>query len=419
MNYKNRLLEKKLTKLGQNFPVVVLTGARQVGKTTLLKHLLEQQGKYDMYTFDPVIDIGNARQDPELFLQQISFPVLLDEVQYAPEILAVIKRLVDINNSPGQYWLTGSQNFSMLRNVSETLAGRAAVLSLLPMSLGEAYDSPSKWITDFIFATKDFLSSTGARIFENKTVSLFSILWQGLYPGFLEKDPEVLHTGFDSYVRTYLERDVRLLNEIGALHEFFRFLQLTANLTAQEINYAQLGREIGVTPQTARRWLNILVASYQWVEIPAFSGNTIKRLSGKSKGYFMDTGMAAYLMHITSPFALSGHPRLGALFETFIVQEILKQISAMSVQPALYHWRSYGGAEVDLLLEIDDKYFPIEIKCKTRINKNDMRGINAFREAYPKLNIQPGIIIAPVDRIYALGSDCFVFPYDLKSLWEH
>ena len=161
--------------------------------------------------------------------------------------------------------------------------------------------------------------------------------------------------------------------------------QLLANLTAQEIQFAQLGREIGISPQTAQRWLNILKSTYQWIDLPAYAGNTLKRISGKNKGYFIDTGLACHLMHISSSQGLLGHPKLGALFETCVVNDLLRQLAVLNANPALYHWRSHAGAELDFLIEMDNIYYPIEIKCKTRPTKADFRGIRAFGETYPAL----------------------------------
>jgi predicted AAA+ superfamily ATPase len=408
MIYKTRLLEGKLKEVGRHFSVVVLTGARQVGKTTLLRHLLPDA---EHITFDPVIDIGNARSDPELFLSQLSPPVILDEIQYAPELLAVIKRRVDVNKKPGQYWLTGSQNLSVIKNIAESLAGRAAVLSLYPMSLGETISQPVCWIESFLQDPEFFLKNPLSRITTQR--SLFEILWRGGYPGLLELPDNLLHAGLESYLRTYIERDIRVLSDIGNLQEFTRFVQLAANLSAQEINYSQLGREIGITPQTARRWLNLLISTFQWTEIPSFFGNSIKRLSGKNKGYLIDTGILCYLVHISSPKALLGYPKLGALFETFVVQDLLKQINSLSSKPAMYHWRVHSGAEVNLILERDNYYFPIEIKCKSRPSKADAIGIKIFRETYPKLKTGPGLVIAPTESAFALGENCFAVPYDL------
>ena len=216
-----------------------------------------------------------------------------------------------------------------------------------------------------------------------------------------------------SYVRTYIERDVRSLASVQDQQQFSRLLSLCAALTAQEVNHSQLGREIGVTPQTASRWLNILKATYQWLELPPYHGNTIKRISGKPKGYLTDTGLAAFLQRISSPEALSGHPLLGPLFETHVVLDIHRKFHCLTMPPQVYHWRTLAGAEVDLLLERDGIFWPVEIKSSTRITRADARGITAFRETYPALRHGPGIIVAPVEEVFQLRDEVLVIPYDL------
>lgn len=408
MNYRKRLLENKLKRLSQHFPAIVLTGARQVGKSTLIKHLLP---KARHVTFDPVIDIDNARRDPEFFLDHQKTPVILDEIQYAPELLSVIKRRVDENKSPGQYWLTGSQNLSLLKNVSESLAGRAALLSLYPMTLAERYGHATSWITDFIKAPEDFLNHHHATIVTNETLA--SIVWKGGYPGLISLAEDLYTDALDSYLHTYVERDVRLLSEVSDLQEFSRFVQLLANLTAQEIRFSTLGRDVGISPQTAQRWLNLLISTYQWIDIPAYAGNTIKRISTKSKGYFIDTALACHLMHVSTPTALLGHPRLGFLFETYVANDIMRQLPLLQGKPAIYHWRTHAGAEVDLILELDNVYYLIEIKCKKRPTLNDMSGIKSFRETYPHLKFAPALIICAIDQITPMGNNCFAVPFNL------
>lgn len=413
MTYHKRLIEANIQELGSHFPVVVLTGARQVGKSTLLKHLLPQAHHI---TFDPVIDVGNARKNPELFLDHLQKPVILDEIQYAPELLPVIKRRIVEHSTPGQYWITGSQNLGFLKNVSEILADSAALLSLYPMTLSERYGDASTWINHFIKHPKEFLKQSISHIASDNNQTLSSFLWRGGYPGLIELNEDRQSDVLNSYLQTYFERDIRLLNDISDLQEFARFLQLSANLTAQEILFAHLGREIGISPQMAQRWLTILKNTYQWIELPAFSGNTLKRLSLRNKGYFLDTGMATHLMHISTPKALLGHPKLGPLFETYVVNDILRQLSLLSKKPTVYHWRSHGGAELDLLLEMDNMYYPIEIKCKTRPASSDIRGIQAFKETYPDLQIAPALVICAVNEVTSLGKGCYAIPFDLKAM---
>ena len=417
MNYRNRHLETKLKQYQSIFPVLLVTGARQVGKSTLLSHLFGQGMRH--ITFDPVLDLDNARQDPQFFIDQHPAPIILDEIQYVPELLSVIKRQVDRDPAPGQYFLTGSHNLALLRTVAESLAGRALVLDLRPMTLAErqGLGSPSGpiWLQRLLDAGTQTPDLSGQHRVPNdlpfKTV--FDVLWRGGQPRTLDLPNAAIADLMQSYVRTYVERDIRIQADVQDQQQFSRFLSLCAALTAQEINHSQLGREIGVTPQTAARWLTALKATFQWMEIPPYHGNTIKRISGKPKGYFADTGLAAYLQRISSPEALSGHPLLGPLFETHVTQEIHRLFPLLDLAPQVYHWRTHGGAEVDLLLERDGIFWPVEIKSKTRITTGDARGIDAFRSTYPALRHGLGIIVAPVQEYRLLRHDILVVPYDL------
>ena len=419
MDYKKRHIESKLLKYSSCFPAILLNGARQVGKSTLLSHFYDD--KMDHVVFDPVIDIGNARQDPEFFLNQQKLPIILDEIQFVPELLPVIKRVIDKNPKPGLFFLTGSQNLLILKQISESLAGRVMVLDLGTMSLAERLGhgllaETGSWVYKLFDAKTDIpdLSECSRTVGSGYYYNVFAQLWRGGFPGILQLDNDTISDYFRSYTATYVERDIRVLAEVSDQQQFSRFLSLCAALTAKEINYSQLGREIGVTPQTALRWLAILKATYQWLEVFPYHGNTIKRLSGKPKGYITDTGFASYLQHISSPEALSGHPLLGSFFETHVVLDLHCKFSFLSTAPQCYHWRSHGGAEVALLLERDGIFWPIEIKCKAKITKNDARGIKAFKETYPQLTCGPGIIIAPVLNVSKLDENTLIVPYDLQ-----
>ena len=257
--YIRRILTDKLYKLAGSFPVVVVSGARQVGKSTLLQNTLGMDA--EIVVFDPVIDIENARQDPELFLNNHPPPLILDEIQYAPELVASIKRRIDLNRSPGQYILTGSQQWGVMKSMSESLAGRAVFLDLDSFCLLEISqsDSTMPWIARWLNEPDKFLSISQSRLGHETT--LYEQLWRGFLPESQFLAIEVIPDFLNAYQRTYIERDVRLLAEVSNLQLFGRFLQLVSALTAQEINHSQLGRELGMTPQTAQRWLDILKAT--------------------------------------------------------------------------------------------------------------------------------------------------------------
>ncbi len=412
--YQPRFISQRLKRLAQSFPVVVVSGARQVGKSTLLKHVFGESA--EMVVFDPSRDIGNARLDPDLFLDNHPAPIILDEIQYVPELVAALKRRVDQNRKPGQYLLTGSQQWHVLRSLAESLAGRAVFLDLEGFCLGEMAhgDENAAWLEAWLEDPEAFCKQTRSKLALPKTP--FECLWRGTLPDATRLPLEAVPDFWSAYFRTYVERDVRLLTEVSDWHTFGRFVRLAGALTAQEINASQLGRELGITPQTARRWLDLLMATFQWYEVSAYSGNAIKRVSGKPKGYLADTGLACWAQAISGPKALGGHPLWGALFESFMVGEIRKQMSLLSPAPRLYHWRSAGGAEVDLLLERDGRFFPIEFKAKTQISRADARGIKAFRESYPDLNIAPGLVIAPCESLERISDHDFALPWNLGGL---
>lgn len=411
MKYKSRLLTHRLKRMLERFPVVVVCGARRVGKSTLLSHSLPE---WEVVVFDPVVDVGNAREDPDLFLDNHPVPVILDEIQYAPELVAAIKRRVDRSRQPGQYVLTGSQQWSVLQSAGESLAGRAVFLDLEGFSLSEIAEAltDDHWVGRYLDHPESLGNGPATRLKLPRTV--FEQLWWGSLPeaDFLER--EFIGEFYRAYLRTYIERDVRLMSDVSDWQQFGRFVRLATALTAQEVNYSQFGRDIGVTPQTARRWLATLRATFQWFETPSYHGNTVKRISGKSKGYFADTGLVCSLQMISTPQTLGGHPLVGAMFETLVVSEIRKLAGTLDTPPSLYHWRSHGGGEVDLLLERDGRMYPIEIKLTTKPSKADTRGIRALRETYPQLDIAPGAVICPCDAVRRLNDTDYCLPWDLR-----
>lgn len=407
--YHDRLLSARLLRLTENFPVVVVSGARQVGKTTLLKHLFPQ---HDYVVFDASLDLEGARRDPDFFLLNHPPPLILDEVQYAPELVSAIKRFVDRSSStPGQFVLTGSQQWQVLKTLSESLAGRAAFLDLQGFSLQELSDVHSCWLSQWLESPQQFAEWSKSAIKYSRDLTAW--LWKGFMPG-AQLLPDDLITDFWSgYHRTYIERDARLMGEIQDWQEFGRFIGLMTALTAQEINYSQLGREIGITPQTSKRWLKILEATFQWFELSAFSGNSVKRVSSRPKGHICDTGLACFHARISSPRMLPSNPLFGALFESALVQELYKQAAASGIRPAWYHWRSNGGAEVDLLLEKDDVIYPFEFKLTTRPSRRDLSGMTALKAAYPGRRVGVGAVICAVEKPFWISSDDMAIPWNL------
>jgi uncharacterized protein len=374
MRYLNRHLEYRLIRHAKAFKTVLIAGARQVGKSTLLKHVFPE---IRQIVFDPVQDLYGARSDPDQFLDTFKSPLILDEVQYAPELLPALKRRVDRSEQKGQYFLTGSQNLAILRDVSESLAGRIGILrldGLTPAEQQGVAGAPS-WLQAFITDSEYFATNLHAIQVLPTDQSLCEYLWRGELPALISLDDEDIPTYLSSYVQTYVERDVRRIAELSDLAQFGRFLRLCAALTGQEILQSQLGRELGINPKTARAWLNLLIWSYQWIELPAYSGNAIKKLSAKPKGHLQDSGLACYLNAVPGPEGLLASPAFGNIFESWGVGWIHRQIQRLALAPTLYHWRTQNGAEVDAVLDFNGKLFPIEFKAASRLSKHDASGI--------------------------------------------
>lgn len=402
--YKPRLIEERLIDLFRYYPIVAVLGARQVGKTTLVQNLFAAQ--VESFVFDPVIDIENARLDPEFFLQNHPPPVFLDEIQYAPELLGPIKRQVDRLQQKGLYILSGSQHLSVMRDISDSLAGRVGIAHLYPMTRRElAGLRKGLFLENWV---------QGKTVFDDEESGqdlLYPLVWRGGYPALVDFPASMVAGYWKSYLQTYIERDVRSVANIGSLQTFGKFIQIVAALSAQEINYGHLGRELGVDRKTAQAWLETIQSTFLWFSIPAFSRNPVKRIAGRAKGYFTDTGFICHLQRIGSPEALGGHPLWGSLFETWVVMEIIKTIQVWPMAPNLYHFRSYGGAEVDIVMEINGTLYPIEVKAKSNPTRNDGRGIGAFRECFPKEKIGPGLIICAVEKPLALSDNLIAVPW--------
>jgi len=408
--YIDRAAKQRLSVLLDTFPAVVVTGARQVGKSTLLRHNLADRA--DFVVFDPVADVENARQEPELFFDNHKTPLVLDEVQYAPELLPVLKRRIDKDRRPGHYVLTGSQQWGVLKSVAESLAGRAVFLDLEGFSLHEAsgHASDMHWLHAWLDSPEQVIEDGIER--GEPRHGLYESLWRGWLPDAHLLSRETVPDYLGAYQRTYVERDARLLANVSDWQQFGRFMRLAAALTAQPVNHSQLGRDIGITPDTASRWLSILKSTFQWFEVPAYSGNTVKRVSSKPKGYIADTGVACWSLAISTPTAVPSHPQWGAIFETAVYGEVRKALSLISPRPHVYHWHTNGGAEVDLLLERDGTFYPIEIKATGNPSGHATSGIKAFRKTYPQLRVAPGLVVCPCESFRRISEDDFLMPWD-------
>jgi len=352
---KPRTLGRVIVRAMKTFPAVVITGPRQSGKTTLLKSLCSKTHAF-VTLEDPDARL-RAKEDPVQFLARHKPPVILDEIQYTPDLLSYIKTRIDENRKPGQWLFTGSQHFGLMQGISQSLAGRAAVLSLLPFSLAErsgrgaeAMDVP-RWLRS--------LRST-APIRAGKPLS--EILLRGGYPEIASRKAVDRQLWCGSYISTYLERDIRGLSQIGDLSQFERFLRICAVRTGQILNLSDMARDIGVSVPTAKRWLSILETGYQVFLLYPYYQNLGKRLVKSPKLYFNDTALACYLLGLADRDAVLNSPSFGALFETLIVTDVLKRFVHSGAMPSMYYLRTRDGLEIDLVIEIGQKIHLFEIK---------------------------------------------------------
>jgi len=414
MNLKKRHIQERLKTLAQHFKVILVTGSRQVGKSTLLT---EEFPHIPLITFDPHQNIHGALENPDLFLKTHPAPLILDEVQYAPQLLSSIKRKVDQSPAMGQYFLTGSHHIGLMKGVVEGLTGRVCILDLERMTVFEDArtvnfegdnQNPPSWLEVYLEKPSDlvmhFAGLAGAS-------GAAETIWRGGLPVALDKPSTILHEYLSSYITSYIEKDVLYIDPTAAHPSFSKFLGSMAARTAQEVHVEDMLSALGIKRPTFEQWKHILRKTYQWRELPPYTGNALKRLVKRGKGHFADTGLASHLLGLGSPQTLAVNPAIGALFESLCVSTIFGMMSSMYARPKVYHWRTYAGAEVDIVLEINGKLYPIEAKYGTRLSKHDARGITAFRQTYGD-QVEHGLILYPGEYVYALSEHVTVLPFN-------
>jgi len=401
MKYIKRTLEAVLKQTIKEFPVIVLSGPRQSGKTTLLKHLFEKN--YDYISLE-LPDVQSAAiRDPRGFLEFYSPPVIFDEIQYAPVLLPYIKERVDTYRTrAGQYILTGSQNILLTQGVTESLAGRAVMLRLLPLSYREMAGMPQALLP----------WEQGVRPFK-KGLS-YKELWKsflrGGYPELSASGERQLMLWHAGYVQTYLERDVRSIRQIGDLSQFQIFLRALAARSAQLLNLSEFSRDLGLAVNTIKSWLSVLEATYQIIILRPYFANLGKRLVKTPKVYFADVGTLCYLVGLKdAEHALAG-PMGGALMETAVVNEVVRTLTHQGKELPIYFWRTSTGQEVDLIIDTGRKLVPIEVKLSTTPNHSMVKGIETFRKIF-KEKTAKGYVVHPGTTKLPLGPDAFAWPF--------
>jgi uncharacterized protein len=356
--YRHRTLEKFLKSASRQFPVLLVTGPRQVGKTTILQHLSNSSRNY-ISLDDPGLALL-ARQEPSLFLQRFQPPILIDEIQYAPELLPFIKMYVDKNKKMGDFWLTGSQQLQLMQGVSESLAGRVGIVQLLGLSLKERLDLAEH--DDPFLPTPDLLEKRFKFSSQLSLKETYEIIWRGSFPA-LDLNPSIDRDLFySSYVQTYIQRDVRDLARVGDEGAFLKFLRSAAARTSQLLNLSDMARDVGISPVTAKHWLSILQTSGIIYLLEPYHTNITKRLIKSPKLHFLDTGLAAYLTEWTSPETLEAGAMSGNILETFVFTEILKSYWHNGKHAPIFFYRDKDKKEIDLLIVQDNAIYPIECK---------------------------------------------------------
>ena len=392
--YIQRTAEDTIKKFSKQFKVVLVTGARQVGKSTLLKHCDENR---NYVSLDDLTEREMAINEPKLFLENHKAPLIIDEIQYAPQLLSYIKLVVDKSDNKGQYWLTGSQQFHMMKNVSESLAGRVGIVDLMGLSLSEI--SGNKNNIPFDTETESYTDKKSY-----STEDIFKIIYNGSYPALNNNDEIDRNSFYNSYLRTYIERDIRALTTVSDEMKFLTFIRVVAARTGQLLKYSEIAKEVDISEPTAKSWMSILVSSNLVYLLQPYYKNINKRMTKMPKIYFLDTGLCAYLTGWSSPEVIQKGAMNGAFFETFVVSEILKSYLHNGATPLMYVYRDTIQKEIDLLIEKNGKLYPIEIKLTANPNKSMVKNFNVID------NAGMGAIICMKEKEMLLTDDVKVIP---------
>lgn len=404
ISYRKRHAEATVQKLSKMFGAILVAGPRQVGKTTMLQKITEGM---NCATLDDLIVRAGAQEESGTFFKDNPPPVFVDEIQKAPELFLQIKMIVDRTHEKGQFFLCGSQQFQMMKGVSESLSGRIGLVTLLGFSLRERYgienDMPFLPTDEYFIQRKKQLTAVEYQ-------DVWNIIHRGSMPEICENPEFDWQMFYGAYVRSYIERDVRELSQIGDTGKFTRFMTATAASTGQLVNLASLARDVGISQPTAERWLSILVASNLVYLLHPYSTNIAKRMIKTPKLYFLDTGLAAYLTKWNTAPVLKNGAMAGAFFESFVISEVIKSYYNKGiVEPPLYFYRDKDMREIDLLIEDGGILYPLEIKKHADPQKKDMDAF-ALVDKIPGVKRGSGGVICLYDHLVTLKGNDRVIP---------
>jgi predicted AAA+ superfamily ATPase len=400
MQYINRHIESTVQEYAKSFPIVLITGARQVGKSTLLANVFED---LEYITFDDPTQVVSAKSDPKHFFSLITPPVIFAEIQYIGELFSYLKMEVDRRKAKGLYIMTGSQQYSLMQNVTESLAGRVGILVLHGLSLREEYGDT--FSEPFVPSREQIMHRTVQHSIERD--ELWKIIHRGSYPE-LVKEAVSKDMYYGSYVKTYIERDVRSLTQIGDEWQFTIFLTVLASRTGSIVNYTDIAKEVGVSSPTIKRWISILIAGGIVTLLYPWSRNIEKQVTKTPKLYFLDTGLASWLTKWHTPQSLEEGSMAGAFFETFVISEIIKSWHNAGREPSLYFYRDHEGKEIDLLIEDGQILYPVEIKKSATPGSSALKNFGVLRNI--NTEIGPKTVICSIDKPVFLSKDAVALP---------
>ena len=377
MAYITREMERKFLKMNDFFKAVLVTGARQVGKTTMLKHLAEGTNR-TYVSLDNAMVRELAQTDPVLFFQTYKPPILIDEVQKAPELFEQIKIICDESDEKGLIWLTGSQQYKMMEKVRETLAGRIGILELYSLSQREKNGLVFEEGLDFSLKA---LQARQRKVEKNNVVKVFQHIWEGGMPQLLGVDEEMRNEYYNSYIDTYLMRDVTEVGGITDSVKFRKFLSGCAALVSEQVNYATLAESAEISAPTAKEWLKILQGLHIVYLLEPYSNNELKRLSKTPKLYFCDTGLCAYLSMWLTPNTLMNGAASGHYYENYVVMELVKNYAYAKSKANITYYRDSNAKEIDVFVEENNTIHPLEIKKSSNPDKREVKKYSVIDKA--------------------------------------